>query len=423
MAKIAFTKDYVILSSANKIVAHSFRFCNVRHCLQFPEIVAATKNPVDSSGTNVNDELETKNGGVLCLRVCQCGSHLAACNDNKQLIIYKIEDDFKIIYTRNLPRKALCLAFVQDCKYILVADKTGDVLRFDIEAKDNGEKGELMLGHLSIILDIVVTAEDKFVVTCDRDEKIRVSCYPNCYNIHSYCLGHSEFVIKLDILPNHLNVLISGSGDGTLRFWELQTGKEIGLIHSEEHLPEVYLTKFRELEDDPSERNRPKDKHAPICKLTCNSKNTIAVIYHRLPVIGLYTCEFSSVTERMNCTHDEHLHVPSHPSDICFDSEDRLWVLSLTGVSFVQVYHYQDKNVLYNDDSSTLSQVIKTINSDSEFFNDSIHTPSIIPSLYKQWYDNVSKYLSSKEEKQQKKRNDKKKQPAFSNQSKKQRCK
>ena len=34
--------------------------------------------------------------------------------------------------------------------------------------------------------------EDKFVVTADRDEKIRISCYPNSYNIHQFCLGHTE---------------------------------------------------------------------------------------------------------------------------------------------------------------------------------------------------------------------------------------
>ncbi len=52
----------------------------------------------------------------------------------------------------------------------------------------------LLLGHLSMLLDVLVTDCSRFVVTCDRDEKIRVSRYPNAYNIHTYCLGHTEFV-------------------------------------------------------------------------------------------------------------------------------------------------------------------------------------------------------------------------------------
>ena len=33
------------------------------------------------------------------------------------------------------------------------------------------------------------------VVTCDRDEKIRISRFPDAFNIHAYCLGHTEWVL------------------------------------------------------------------------------------------------------------------------------------------------------------------------------------------------------------------------------------
>ena len=35
---------------------------------------------------------------------------------------------------------------------------------------------------------------DKYVVTCDRDEKVRLSHFPNAYNIHAFCLGHTQYV-------------------------------------------------------------------------------------------------------------------------------------------------------------------------------------------------------------------------------------
>ena len=31
------------------------------------------------------------------------------------------------------------------------------------------------------------------MVTADRDEKIRISHYPNSYNIHSYLMAHKEY--------------------------------------------------------------------------------------------------------------------------------------------------------------------------------------------------------------------------------------
>jgi len=38
----------------------------------------------------------------------------------------------------------------------------------------------------------ILGADDRCVITSDRDEKIRVSAFPDAYNIHSYCLGHLQ---------------------------------------------------------------------------------------------------------------------------------------------------------------------------------------------------------------------------------------
>ena len=50
----------------------------------------------------------------------------------------------------------------------------------------------LFLKNSFHLLKQVITKDDKFLITSDRDEKIRVSCYPNSYNIHSFCLGSLE---------------------------------------------------------------------------------------------------------------------------------------------------------------------------------------------------------------------------------------
>lgn len=64
------------------------------------------------------------------------------------------------------------------------------------------------------------------MITSDRDEKIRVTNYPNTEDIESYCLGHSEYVSAIEQLPA-ASQLLSVSGDKTLRVWNYLTGVQL----------------------------------------------------------------------------------------------------------------------------------------------------------------------------------------------------
>lgn len=69
----------------------------------------------------------------------------------------------------------------------------------------------------------------RYVISSDRDEKIRVTNYPLTEVIESYCLGHLEFVSAIEGLQieTNENVLVSISGDKTLRLWNYLDGKEL----------------------------------------------------------------------------------------------------------------------------------------------------------------------------------------------------
>ena len=43
------------------------------------------------------------------------------------------------------------------------------MIKFDVEASD----GVCILGHLSMLLDVTMSECGHYIVTCDRDEKIR----------------------------------------------------------------------------------------------------------------------------------------------------------------------------------------------------------------------------------------------------------
>ena len=50
----------------------------------------------------------------------------------------------------------------------------------------------------------MITRDDRYIITADRDEKIRVSKFPNSYNIKTFCLGHTEYVNDTSILNSTL---------------------------------------------------------------------------------------------------------------------------------------------------------------------------------------------------------------------------
>ncbi|KAF6122586.1 WD repeat domain 4 [Phyllostomus discolor] len=112
---------------------------------------------------------------------------------------------------------------------VLVADKSGDVYSFSV--LEPHECGRLELGHLSMLLDVAVSPDDRYVLTADRDEKIRVSWALAPHNIEAFCLGHTEFVSRIFVVPDHPELLLSSSGDCTLRLWEYRRGRELHCCH------------------------------------------------------------------------------------------------------------------------------------------------------------------------------------------------
>ena len=95
---------------------------------------------------------------------------------------------------------------------------------------------ELLLGHVSMLTDLVVAskkAENEtpnprtYILTADRDEHIRISRGPpQTFVTERYCLGHREFVGKICLLDS--NILVSGGGDDEIFLWDWLEGKLLG---------------------------------------------------------------------------------------------------------------------------------------------------------------------------------------------------
>ena len=219
---------------------------------------------------------------------------LAVCDCEKNLYLYEISStDPTKLSLKSVPmRLAKTATSVKFTSYpsewtVLVADKFGDVLRFQIEeefefdrwaqesqkdakslsihsksyhgkrtsseANDEGEACEgnveaeeseggvsletseahnsTIIGHISMITDLQVLSiinSPELIVTCDRDEKVRLTRADRPEIIHSFGLGHREFVGTLAV-NDATGCIYSAGGDNFIAEWKVD-GDKLNLI-------------------------------------------------------------------------------------------------------------------------------------------------------------------------------------------------
>ncbi|KAK3838189.1 MAG: WD40-repeat-containing domain protein [Linnemannia gamsii] len=203
--------------------------------------------------TNTPDEAQNNKARVQVMAFSPDGAFLATAADDKIMKIWDTES-WKVLGTRTLVRRSNALHFNNSGSHVITADKFGDVYNMirdipdviaPVKAADATEDAEVdedegeqpILGHVSMATDLVLTADNKYVITADRDEHIRVSQYPKGHNIETYCLGHTSFVTSIRILPGaSQKYLISGAGDATIRVWEFMQGREVQTFNIREAL-------------------------------------------------------------------------------------------------------------------------------------------------------------------------------------------
>lgn len=313
------------------------------------------------------------------------GKYLVVCTNRKQLCLYGTKN-FELLANRTLARAASRVRFTPR-NDIIVADKTGDAYLFSTE--NPSRTGELLLGHLSMLLDVLVTSNEKCIITTDRDEKIRISMYPNSYNIVSYCLGHAKFVTNVIELPHDKSVLISGSGDGTIKLWNYLNGQELLSVDFGKYLSKTDIERFD---------SRLQDCHLeePVTIIPVKHLNVLNLDSESLIILSFYsTCmlvSFKIVGNRekgLAASFVQSFNVDSEPIE-CVICKRNLWVLMDSGFA---IFAYEDNSFNSNHAFDT---DIKSLNSLWSTLQVNTHKQDLFPILYKRKYDNVQEYLERK---------------------------
>ena len=175
------------------------------------------KNPTPNGNNDEDDDLNRN-----LIKFSPDGQRLIVNGQSKQINIYRQSDDTWQL-ERIIQVRKRASAIDLNNNVLLIADKSGDVYKVDLSTVTESNNTitltaeDCLMGHLSMLLEIVfVQTNDKqsFILTGDRDEKIRLSHYPNAYNIQGYCLGHTEFVSHVKLIGN--DQILSASGDGKI---------------------------------------------------------------------------------------------------------------------------------------------------------------------------------------------------------------
>ena len=217
---------------------------------------------------------------------------------------------------------------------LAVGDKSCDVYKYDLES------GEctLLFGHISMLLAMKICPQEKFIVTCDRDEKVRVTNYPSVYNIQAYLLGHREFVSCCTFIDDQH--VLTGSGDSQIKLWNILTGGELASVDLAACLaertgrPKEVETDRNEQADGQSETESdrpadsgPADDRLAIRKVFCIHSNLIVVAFFNLPNLVTFVVE----ADRTRLVLNEIIELPSDLLD-AIEHADRLYLLTADGL-------------------------------------------------------------------------------------------
>lgn len=174
-----------------------------------------------------NKDKEAELFGVHIVALSVGSTKCVVVSSNKVVEVWDVLT-LERLATTAAPKRPTAVQLTKDESQVVVSDKSGDVYLYNIDLMSR----QYLLGHVSMVLDLALSPSNSYLATCDRDEKVRISNFPNCYNVHQYCLGHTEFVSKACFVSDSL--LASISGDKTLRLWDTVSGECLQTLYNTE---------------------------------------------------------------------------------------------------------------------------------------------------------------------------------------------
>ncbi|KAL8190466.1 UNVERIFIED_CONTAM: hypothetical protein K2H54_054585 [Gekko kuhli] len=340
------------------------------------DCTTAGKKPQENKGEDGKSAGKSSDT-ILACAFSSSGTYVAITDDRKRLILFCTKPSWECLSVRLVTRRCTSLIITTKEDKILVADKSGDVYSYSIAEPE--KTGTIELGHLSLLLDVrlsiqglgctlfphltapghphALSPDDQYILTGDRDEKIRVSLTRAPHNIVSFCLGHREFVSRIFVIPNYPDLLLSASG-----------------------------------------------KYAVSRTTYCCEGNYIAILYDCIPTVSIFQLEADA--QKLLCK--QHISLNHQGWDIAFEETGGLWILQEDKQTPLLLYQPVDGQWQSVIEDKRLIKMSKYLHDNWTVFEGCVGKGSCYQNLYKTSFDNMAIYLQKKEDRLQQQKNKRK---------------
>lgn len=321
----------------------------------------------DENKQKTEEELKTIHAvaSVLISSGADASSSVLCCavsRGDKSLSIYKLDIGQSELATQvlptmvyNTPKRLSCMIFTslpikeakeetttsiakQPTMILVGGDLAGDAHAYSLD--EQCKRQRLLLGHTASMLTGLCISRNS-LLSSDRDEKIRISSFPQTYIIEGFLLGHEAYITGIDSTTSGL-VATSG-GDCTIRLWNLETQLQ------------VFELSTRSNEESGSENGNTNDLIPTDLRFTADG-SLLAVVFDQSNQLDVYrvagTLESSpklELVQRVNCA-SPLLGVQSRGTD-CF------YVLQ-RDPAFIACYRFSDDGKLEEVKSEDLQLLV-----------------------------------------------------------------
>jgi hypothetical protein len=371
------SSSYVILGLHNcAVVIDTSR--GVRWELEAPPPPPATSSD-EEAALDASDDIQavavTRTVSSSSLSLSTSGGNdeiwFAVARQNKTLALYCIfscdDTNLPAAVVTSIPpttvhktdKRTSCLSFTRldeeeagtaALHFIIAGDLAGDAVAFplrvaaapkqqqpddrhheqDIEDRTRGRR--LLLGHTASMLTGMHVMSNR-ILTSDRDEKIRVSAFPETFIIHGYLLGHEAFVSWFDVHET-TNRCISGSGDGSIRLWDLSSYSEMACL---DDIHEDSCMGRRDDNDDEEENDNALATTSllPTCVLFNRTGNMALAIYDE----SIFLDVFGINDHGTLLTHSCRIECSAQPLALALLDHDRVLIVAKEP-TYLQLYQF-----------------------------------------------------------------------------------